>query len=90
MRKPNKARLFLHMNSSLGLTHSNYRCICQRTTSVWIPPRAIRKVVVNQPGGRCRQTEIIVTLKRNNRSICISPEAKWLDKFFRESLALQK
>ncbi|KAL2092354.1 hypothetical protein ACEWY4_012152 [Coilia grayii] len=58
-------------------------CRCPRTTNTFISPRFYKKLEIITPGAYCRQTEIIITLK-SGRTICVAPEADWINKVIRK------
>ncbi|XP_071340075.1 interleukin-8 [Trachinotus anak] len=62
----------LHASSRSG-------CKCIRTTSQAIPLQAIKKIEVLPITGRCRYTEIIVTVKNNFR-VCVEPSVTWINR----------
>ncbi|XP_032879700.1 C-X-C motif chemokine 9-like isoform X3 [Amblyraja radiata] len=56
------------------------RCRCIRTTSVFIRPKLIQRLVYIPPRSQCETAEIIITLK-NRKRVCVNPDAKWLQAF---------
>ncbi|NXN67205.1 IL8 protein, partial [Himantopus himantopus] len=54
-----------------------FQCLCTSTHSKFIPPKAIQNVRLNQRGPRCKNVEIIATLK-GGRQVCLEPTAPWV------------
>ncbi|NWH53256.1 IL8 protein, partial [Fregata magnificens] len=54
-----------------------FQCLCISTHSKFIPPKAIRNVRLSQRGPRCKNVEIIVTLKGGGQ-VCLEPTAPWV------------
>ncbi|NXW83705.1 IL8 protein, partial [Alopecoenas beccarii] len=56
-----------------------FQCLCISTHSKFIPPKAIQSVRLSQRGPRCKNVEIIATLK-GGRHVCLEPTAPgvWL------------
>ncbi|NXT88448.1 IL8 protein, partial [Anhinga rufa] len=52
-------------------------CLCIRTHSKFIPPKAIRNVRLSQSGPQCKNVEIIATLK-GGRRVCLETAAPWV------------
>ncbi|XP_029367086.1 interleukin-8 [Echeneis naucrates] len=59
-----------------------YGCKCIRTTSKFVPLRAIMKLEMRPISGHCRWVEFIIITK-NGYKICIDPSAKWLSSTIR-------
>ncbi|NXN58275.1 IL8 protein, partial [Rynchops niger] len=51
-----------------------FQCLCRSTHSKFIPPKAIQNVTLSQRGPRCKNVEIIATLK-GGRQVCLQPTA---------------
>ncbi|XP_030622215.1 interleukin-8 [Chanos chanos] len=56
-----------------------HKCRCVRTTSSFIHPRQYKKIEILPVGANCRRTEILI-LKKNNNTVCVNPDAKWVKK----------
>ncbi|NXJ40368.1 IL8 protein, partial [Ciconia maguari] len=54
-----------------------FQCLCISTHSKFIPPKAIQNVKLSQRGPRCKNVEIIATLK-GGRQVCLEPTAPWV------------
>ncbi|NWX69377.1 IL8 protein, partial [Alca torda] len=54
-----------------------FPCLCRSTHSKFIPPKAIQNVTLSQRGPRCKNVEIIATLK-GGRQVCLQPTAPWV------------
>ncbi|XP_049671465.1 interleukin-8-like [Accipiter gentilis] len=54
-----------------------FQCLCISTHSKFIPPKAIQNVRLSQRGPRCKNVEIIATLK-GGRRVCLEPTAPWV------------
>ncbi|XP_041077342.1 interleukin-8-like [Polyodon spathula] len=54
------------------------RCKCVKTISDFIPPKQITNLNITPEGPHCTNMEVIVTLKRGGKEICVNPEAKWV------------
>ncbi|XP_074760049.1 interleukin-8-like [Athene noctua] len=54
-----------------------FQCLCISTHSKFIPPKAIQNVRLSQRGPRCKNVEIIATLK-GGRQVCLEPTAPWV------------
>ncbi|KFP49657.1 Interleukin-8 [Cathartes aura] len=54
-----------------------FQCLCISTHSKFIPPNAIQNVRLSQRGPRCKNVEIIATLK-GGRQVCLEPTAPWV------------
>ncbi|XP_034152518.1 C-X-C motif chemokine 13-like [Esox lucius] len=54
-------------------------CRCIRSSSDFIPPKLFKRMEILPAGAHCRYTEIIIT-KEDHSTICVSPEAKWINK----------
>ncbi|KAK7164821.1 hypothetical protein R3I94_003267 [Phoxinus phoxinus] len=59
---------------------TNNKCQCLATTSAVIPPRLFQKIEILPPGAHCRKIEILIT-KKDNKTVCINPEARWINSF---------
>ncbi|KFQ87947.1 Interleukin-8, partial [Phoenicopterus ruber ruber] len=59
---------------------------CISTHSKLIPPKAIQNVRLSQRGPRCRNVEIIATLK-DGRQVCLEPTAPWVQLTIKDILA---
>uniref|UniRef100_A0A672MKI9 Chemokine interleukin-8-like domain-containing protein n=1 Tax=Sinocyclocheilus grahami TaxID=75366 RepID=A0A672MKI9_SINGR len=57
----------------------NSNCQCVTTTSSIIPSRLFQRIEILPPGAHCRKTEILIT-KKDNKTVCIDPEAQWINK----------
>ncbi|XP_078808503.1 C-X-C motif chemokine 11 [Oryzias latipes] len=57
-------------------------CICLRVSRSAVPAKAVSKVEMIPPNGRCRKTEIIIT-RKNNVRVCAVPQAKWVQDLLR-------
>ncbi|NXC65796.1 IL8 protein, partial [Anhinga anhinga] len=66
--------------------HKGFRCLCIRTHSKFIPPKAIRNVRLSQSGPRCKNGEIVATLK-GGRRVCLEPTAPWVQLTVKSILA---
>ncbi|XP_072108012.1 interleukin-8-like [Mobula birostris] len=53
------------------------RCHCIRTSFDVIHPKFIRNLKYIPSGSHCERAEIIVTL-RNEKKVCVDPDARWL------------
>uniref|UniRef100_A0A673FJ67 Chemokine interleukin-8-like domain-containing protein n=1 Tax=Sinocyclocheilus rhinocerous TaxID=307959 RepID=A0A673FJ67_9TELE len=58
---------------------ANSNCQCVTTTSSIIPARLFQRIEILPPGAHCRKTEILIT-KKDNKTVCIDPEAQWINK----------
>ncbi|XP_016306203.1 C-X-C motif chemokine 13-like [Sinocyclocheilus anshuiensis] len=58
---------------------TNSNCQCVTTTSSIIPSRLFQRIEILPPGAHCRKTEILIT-KKDNKTVCIDPEAQWINK----------
>ncbi|KAF4113095.1 growth-regulated alpha protein [Onychostoma macrolepis] len=54
------------------------KCQCVATTSSSISSRLFQRIEIVPPGAHCRKTEILIT-KKNNETVCIDPEARWIN-----------
>ncbi|NWQ93256.1 IL8 protein, partial [Burhinus bistriatus] len=54
-----------------------FQCLRMNTRSKFIPPKAIQNVRLSQRGPRCKNVEIIATLK-GGRQVCLEPTAPWV------------
>ncbi|XP_065490506.1 interleukin-8-like [Caloenas nicobarica] len=54
-----------------------FQCLCISTHSKFISPKAIQNVRLRQRGPRCKNVEIIATLK-GGRQVCLEPTAPWV------------
>ncbi|NWI62099.1 IL8 protein, partial [Todus mexicanus] len=52
-------------------------CLCRSTHSHFIPPKAIQNLMLSQRGPRCKNVEIIATLK-GGRQVCLEAAAPWV------------
>ncbi|XP_051540717.1 C-X-C motif chemokine 13 [Myxocyprinus asiaticus] len=57
---------------------SNNKCHCLTTTATIIPSRFFKRIEILPPGAHCRKTEILIT-KKDNKIVCVDPEAKWIN-----------
>ncbi|XP_061586641.1 C-X-C motif chemokine 10 [Cololabis saira] len=64
--------------SSLDASSRSW-CNCMQIISHPIPERRIGKIEVTPPSGRCRRTQVKITM-RNGSKVCVNPNAKWLTK----------
>ncbi|KAK2911866.1 hypothetical protein QQF64_027731 [Cirrhinus molitorella] len=55
------------------------RCQCVTTTSSRIPTSVFQRIEILPPGAHCRKTEILIT-KKDNKTVCIDPDAQWINK----------
>ncbi|XP_029114880.1 interleukin-8-like [Scleropages formosus] len=62
------------------------RCRCIKTESRRIGSY-IQKVELFPPSPQCEDTEIIATMKRSGREICLEPTAPWVKKVIEKILA---
>ncbi|XP_018970307.1 C-X-C motif chemokine 13-like [Cyprinus carpio] len=58
---------------------TNRNCQCVTTSSSIIPTRLFQRIEILPPGAHCRKTEILIT-KKDNKTVCINPEAQWIKK----------
>ncbi|XP_072920085.1 interleukin-8-like [Hemitrygon akajei] len=58
------------------------RCKCVQTSFDVIHPKFIRSLKYIPSGSHCERAEIIVTL-RNEKKVCVDPDAKWLQALMR-------
>nr|XP_060632213.1 C-X-C motif chemokine 10-like [Anolis sagrei ordinatus] len=56
----------------------NESCKCLRVRSELINPAKFARVEILPAGIICPRMEIIITLKKGNRKVCINPESKWV------------
>ncbi|XP_067261808.1 interleukin-8 [Chanodichthys erythropterus] len=59
---------------------TNNMCQCLTTSSSVIPPRLFQRIEILPPGAHCRKTEILIT-KKDNKTVCINPDARWINNF---------
>ncbi|XP_043095059.1 growth-regulated alpha protein [Puntigrus tetrazona] len=55
------------------------KCQCVTTTSSVVSAQSFQRIEIVPPGANCRKTEILIT-KKNNHTVCIDPEALWINK----------
>ncbi|XP_056092882.1 alveolar macrophage chemotactic factor [Rhinichthys klamathensis goyatoka] len=67
-----------HMAFPMDGFATNKKCQCLATTSAVIPPRLFQKIEILPPGAHCRKIEILIT-KKDNKTVCINPEARWIN-----------
>ncbi|XP_073696038.1 alveolar macrophage chemotactic factor [Garra rufa] len=60
---------------------SSSRCHCVTTSTAVIPPRLFQKIEILPPGAHCRKIEILIT-KKDNKTVCIDPDAPWINRVF--------
>ncbi|KAL0979864.1 hypothetical protein UPYG_G00190810 [Umbra pygmaea] len=58
-------------------------CHCIRTSSDFIPRRMVQRLEIRPEGATCRFTEIIIT-KKNNATVCVTPDAPWIVRLISE------
>ncbi|KGL94989.1 Interleukin-8 [Charadrius vociferus] len=63
-----------------------FQCLCTSTHSKFIPPKAMQNVRLNQRGPRCKNVEIIATLKGGSQ-VCLEPTAPWVRRAVKAILA---
>nr|XP_009510467.1 PREDICTED: LOW QUALITY PROTEIN: interleukin-8-like [Phalacrocorax carbo] len=56
----------------------SFRSLCISTHSEFIPPKATQNVRLSQRGPRCKNVEIIATLKGGRQVVCLEPTAPWV------------
>ncbi|NXQ97352.1 IL8 protein, partial [Sagittarius serpentarius] len=54
-----------------------FQCLCISAHSTFIPPKAVQNVGLSRRGPRCKNVEIIATLK-GGRRVCLEPTAPWV------------
>ncbi|XP_072239397.1 interleukin-8-like [Leuresthes tenuis] len=59
------------------------RCITKEKRPIG---RLIGMVEVNLPSSHCKDTEIIATLKKDEKKICLDPNAPWVKKVLKHKL----
>ncbi|XP_055055853.2 C-X-C motif chemokine 10 [Misgurnus anguillicaudatus] len=57
---------------------TNNKCRCLTTTTSIVPPRLFQRIEILPQGAHCRKTEIVIT-KKDNSTVCVNPEAKWIN-----------
>ncbi|XP_036439589.1 growth-regulated alpha protein-like [Colossoma macropomum] len=62
------------------------RCRCSGTESRRIA-KLIERVELFPPNPHCKETEIIVTLKKTGREICLNTKALWVKKVIKKIMA---
>ncbi|XP_051821505.1 interleukin-8 [Antechinus flavipes] len=70
-------------------TVTELRCQCIKTYSKPFHPKLIKEMRVIDSGPHCSNTEIIVTVK-DNRELCLDPNAKWVQRILQEFLKRTK
>ncbi|XP_077087443.1 alveolar macrophage chemotactic factor [Siphateles boraxobius] len=82
-----------HMAFPMDGFANNNKCQCLATTSAVIPPRLFQKIEILPAGAHCRKIEILIT-KKDNKTVCINPEARWIkniiSKVMRSKRAVKK
>uniref|UniRef100_A0A3B3C2C8 C-X-C motif chemokine n=1 Tax=Oryzias melastigma TaxID=30732 RepID=A0A3B3C2C8_ORYME len=71
--------LKLHKGCSLTVQGMNLRCLCITKERALIG-RLIGAVEVNLASSYCTEVEIIATLVKSEKKICLDPEASWVKK----------
>ncbi|KAJ8380500.1 hypothetical protein SKAU_G00012780 [Synaphobranchus kaupii] len=64
-------------------------CRCLRTSANFINPRLFKRLEIIPLGAHCRQTEILITMK-NDRTVCVDPNARWIRKFIERVIPKDK
>ncbi|NWQ81144.1 IL8 protein, partial [Columbina picui] len=54
-----------------------FQCLCISTHPKFIPPKAIQNVILSQRGPRCKNVEIIATLK-GGQQVCLQHTSPWV------------
>ncbi|XP_036454763.1 interleukin-8 [Colossoma macropomum] len=57
---------------------TGHKCRCLITTSRQIPTRLFKRIEILPPGPNCGNIEILITTK-DNRVLCVSPDAPWIN-----------
>ncbi|XP_026216534.1 interleukin-8-like [Anabas testudineus] len=63
------------------------RCIIKEKRPIG---RYIGEVKVNPASSHCRDVEIIATLKKDGKKICLNPDAPWVKKVLQKIRAVQQ
>ncbi|CAG5939113.1 interleukin-8-like isoform 2-T2 [Menidia menidia] len=75
--------LVIHEGNSAMDQGSRIRCQCITKEKRRIG-RLIGLVEVNPPTSHCKDTEIIATLKKDGKKICLDPAAPWIQKVLKK------
>ncbi|XP_072521029.1 growth-regulated alpha protein-like [Salminus brasiliensis] len=62
---------------------SDHYCRCLQTTASRIFPRHFQRIEIFPPAANCRNTEVLITLKNNNK-VCLDPEELWVQKIIKK------
>ncbi|XP_053107822.1 C-X-C motif chemokine 13 [Hemicordylus capensis] len=62
----------------LTVSESHIGCQCRKETSSFIPSERHKSVMIIPAGISCSKMEIIITLKKADKRVCIKPNTRWL------------
>ncbi|KAJ8005529.1 hypothetical protein DPEC_G00118900 [Dallia pectoralis] len=65
------------------------KCRCIQTSPNFVHPRLFKRLEILPAGAHCRYTEIIIT-KKDNSTVCVAPDEKWINRLVAKLQQKQK